>query len=61
MVTKEEFEREWKARDEGSKFIVLDFGWIAATRYRIEGELIELNYYTDKIATIDLGQIVRVI
>ena len=60
MVTKDEFEREWKEQKDEIKHILFDFGCIKADQYRIMANTVDLAYSGKSVGYIDLRQVLKV-
>ena len=61
MTTKEEFVEMWDKRSpRGIKYIIFDKGWIVATDYRINRNIVSLRFDSNVIAEIHVIKIIRI-
>jgi hypothetical protein len=61
MVTKEEFEKMWNESKQKIKYVCFDFGWIKATKYRIDiNDFVILEYNGKEIGYVVLEQVYKV-
>ena len=61
MTTKSEFVEMWnKSSPRGILYIVFDKGWIVATDYRINRNIVSLRFDSNVIAEIHLSKVIRI-